>query len=638
MTHLRAIPRGAQLALTSELQEEIPQSEHRPEVMVIGSAVVRFAGDSGDGVQLTGQRFTNATVLAGSDVAIVPDFPAEIRAPAGTPYGVSGYQIQFASKDIYTPGDNLDVLVALNAAALKTNLSDLKPGGLLILDSDCMGPSQLKKAGYNSDPLLDGSLSAFHLAAIDISTQTRKAVADVGLSNKEAGRCKNFWTLGLVFSIYDRQLDSTLASIDEQFKKRPELAKANAIALKAGHAYGTASELFHQHYRVAQAPKSPGYYKNIDGNTAMAHGLIAGALAAQRRLVLGAYPITPASAILHEVSKHRHLGVTTIQAEDEIAAACLAVGSAFAGAVGACCTSGPGMALKTEAIGLAIATELPMIVIDVQRAGPSTGMPTKTEQSDLYLAVHGRNGEAPVCVLAPATPAECFSVAYDAVRLAIRYMTPVIVLSDAYLANGAEPWLIPEVSELKNFEQPVLPAPSDFEPMARNDVTLARTWVSPGIPGYEHRIGGLEKDYVSGQISSDPANHQKMVLTRAEKVQRIAKELPECTVEVGATSGKLLLIGWGSTYGAIREAVEQVRSTGCAVSHLHLRSLHPFPRGLAKLLAQFDTILLPELNSGQLCHLLRAEFMLPIRSLTKTQGKPFRTDEIVREIRTLLEN
>jgi 2-oxoglutarate ferredoxin oxidoreductase subunit alpha len=621
----------------NELREESLETQQKPEI-VIGSAVVRFAGDSGDGVQLTGQRFTSATALAGNDVATLPDFPAEIRAPTGTLYGVSGYQIQFASKDVYTPGDSLDVLVALNSAALKTNVADLKAGGLLIVDSDSMSPPQLKKAGYESNPLEDGSLSAYHLAAIDISNQTRKSVAEVGLSNKEAGRCKNFWTLGLIFSIYGRKLESTLTFIEEQFKKRPDLAQANAVALKAGYSYGTASELFHQRYRVAQAPRGPGLYKNIDGNTAMAYGLIAGAVAAQRRLVLGAYPITPASAILHEVSKHRHLGVTTIQAEDEIAAACLAVGSAFAGAIGACCTSGPGMALKTEAIGLAVATELPMVIIDVQRAGPSTGMPTKTEQSDLYLAVQGRNGEAPVCVLAPATPAECFSTAYDAVRLAIRHMTPVIVLSDAYLANGAEPWLIPEIDQLPKIEQAALPPVDEFKPMTRDATTLARAWVAPGTAGYEHRVGGLEKDFVSGQISSHPANHQKMVEVRAEKIRRIADELPECTVEAGANCGKLLIIGWGSTFGSIREAVEEVQRQGFSVGHLHLRSLHPFPRGLGEVIKRFAKVLVPELNSGQLCHLLRAELARPIHSYSKIQGKPFRTDELVREMKALLEN
>lgn len=623
--------------MANQVQEIVSDPPQKPEV-VIGSAVVRFAGDSGDGVQLTGQRFTTATALAGNDIATLPDFPAEIRAPAGTLYGVSGYQIQFASKDVYTPGDSLDVLVALNSAALKTNVSDLKPGGLLIVDSDSMSTAQLKKAGYDTNPLEDGSLSAYHVAAIDISTQTRKSVAEVGLSNKDAGRCKNFWTLGLVFSIYGRKLDSTLAFIAEQFKKRQDLAQANAIALRAGYAYGTASELFHQRYRVAQAPRSPGLYKNIDGNTALAYGLIAGAVSAERRLVLGAYPITPASAILHEVSKHRHLGVTTIQAEDEIAAACVAVGSSFAGAIGACCTSGPGMALKTEAIGLAVATELPMVIIDVQRAGPSTGMPTKTEQSDLYIAVHGRNGEAPVCVLAPATPAECFTSAYDAVRLAITHMTPVIVLSDAYLANGAEPWLIPEADQLPKIERRELPSVDQFKPMARDSVTLARAWAAPGTPGYEHRIGGLEKDYISGQISSHPANHEKMVETRAEKIRRIANELPECTIEIGASSGRLLVVGWGSTYGAIREAVEQLHKEGLSVGHLHVRSLHPLPRGLAEQLTRFERVLVPELNSGQLCHVLRAEFALPIQSFTKIQGKPFRTDEVVREIRAQLEN
>ncbi len=613
------------------MQNESEVPSNKPEIVVNG-AVIRFAGDSGDGVQLTGQRFTSAVALAGNDVATLPDFPSEIRAPAGTLYGVSGYQLQFASKDVFTPGDSLDVLVALNAAALQTNLSDLKPGGLLVVDSGALGAAQLKKAGYATNPLEDGSLSGYQVAAIDISTLTRKAVTPVGLSTKEAGRCKNFWTLGLIFSIYDRSLDTTLSFIAEQFKKKPQFAEGNSIALKAGYAFGTASELFHQRYRIAAAPRNPGLYRNIDGNTALSYGLIAGSVCAGRHLVLGAYPITPASAILQELSKHRHLGVTAIQAEDEIAAACLALGAAYAGAVGICCTSGPGMALKTEAIGLAVATELPMVIVDVQRAGPSTGLPTKPEQSDLYLAVHGRNGEAPVCVLAPATPAECFTVAYDAVRIAIRHMTPVIILSDAYLAHGAEPWLVPDVDQLPKFEQTALPPTELFTPMLRNDVTLARPWASPGTPGYEHRIGGLEKDYDTGQISVDPLNHERMVRTRAEKVARIADDMPECRIEVGASQGKLLVIGWGSTYGSIREAVAQLHAKGVSVGHLHLRGLCPFPRGLEAVMSAFGKILVAELNSGQLAQLLRAKFCLDIKSFTKIQGKPIRTDELMDRI------
>jgi len=539
---------------------------------------------------------------------------------------------------VFTPGDSLDVLVALNAAAMKTNLADLKLGGLLIIDTGSLGSPQLKKAGYATDPTEDGSLAAYQVAAIDISTLTRKAVTPVGLSTKDAGRCKNFWTLGLVLSLYDRSLDSTLNFIAEQFKKKPQLAEANAIALKAGYAYGSASELFHQRYRIAAAPRAPGLYRNIDGNTALSYGLIAGSVCAGRNLVLGAYPITPASAILHELSKHRSLGVTAIQAEDEIAAACLAVGAAYAGAVGICCTSGPGMALKTEAIGLAVATELPMVIVDVQRAGPSTGMPTKPEQSDLFLAVHGRNGEAPVCVLAPATPAECFQTGYDAVRIAIQHMTPVIVLSDAYLAHGAEPWLIPDVNQLPKFSAAPLPASAEFTPFRRDDVTLARPWAAPGTPGYEHRVGGLEKDYDSGQISSDPVNHERMVRARAEKVAKIADDLPECRIELGAESGKLLVLGWGSTYGSIHESVEAALAEGASVSHLHLRSLCPFPRGLGAILARFEKILVPELNTGQLAQLLRSQFPLDIRSLSKIQGKPFRTDELLARISKELES
>ena len=618
------------------MQNESEAESHKPEIVVNG-AVIRFAGDSGDGVQLTGQRFTSAVALAGNDVATLPDFPSEIRAPAGTLYGVSGYQLQFASKDVFTPGDSLDVLVALNAAALQTNLSDLKAGGLLVIDTGSLGPSQLKKAGYSTNPLEDGSLAGYQVAAIDISTLTRKAVTPVGLSTKEAGRCKNFWTLGLIFSIYDRSLDSTLAFIAEQFKKKPQYAEANSIALKAGFAFGAASELFHQRYRIAAAPRSAGLYRNIDGNSALSYGLIAGAVSAGRRLVLGAYPITPASAILQELSKHRHLGVTAIQAEDEIAAACLALGAAYAGAVGICCTSGPGMALKTEAIGLAVATELPMIIVDVQRSGPSTGMPTKPEQSDLFLAVHGRNGEAPVCVLAPATPSECFQVAYDAVRIAIRHMTPVILLSDAYLANGTEPWLLPDVTQLKTLERIALPPPSEFSPMRRDDVTLARPWAAPGTPGYEHRVGGLEKDYDTGQISTEPANHERMVRVRAEKVARIADDLPECAVEVGESQGRLLVIGWGSTYGSIREGVQYAIGKGASVSQLHLRSLCPFPHGLEQVMSRFEKVLVAELNSGQLAHLLRAQFRMDIKSFSKVQGKPIRTDELAERIFAELE-
>jgi 2-oxoglutarate/2-oxoacid ferredoxin oxidoreductase subunit alpha len=622
--------------LSAQVQSEAKPHDSTREVVANG-AVIRFAGDSGDGVQLTGQRFTSAVVLAGNDVATLPDFPSEIRAPAGTLYGVSGFQLQFASKDVFTPGDSLDVLVALNAAALRTNLPDLKTGGLLVIDTGALGPAQLKKAGYATNPLEDGSLSDYQVVAIDISTLTRKSVMAVGLSTKEAGRCKNLWTLGLILSVYGRSLDSTLSFIVEQFKKRPEYVEANSIALKAGYAYASASELFHQRYRIAAAPRAPGLYRNIDGNTALSFGLIAGSICAERHLVLGAYPITPASGILQELSKHRHLGVTAIQAEDEIAAACLAVGAAYAGAVGACCTSGPGMALKTEAIGLAVATELPMIIVDVQRAGPSTGMPTKPEQSDLFLAVHGRNGEAPVCVLAPATPSECFQVAYDAVRIAIRHMTPVIVLSDAYLANGAEPWLIPNIDELARLERPPLPPCEQFSPMRRDDVTLARPWAAAGTPGYEHRVGGLEKDYESGQISTEPLNHERMVRMRAEKVARIAEDLPESRIDVGETQGRLLVIGWGSTYGSIREAVEYAIAKGAAVSQLQLRSLCPFPRGLGHLMSRFEKILVAELNAGQLAQLLRAHFLHDIQSFTKIQGKPFRTDELTQRILLELE-
>ena len=589
-------------------------------------------------MQVTGDQFTVAAALARNDLATFPDFPAEIRAPAGTTYGVSGFQIHFASDHVYTPGDAPDVLVAMNPAALKTNLRDLKKGGVLIVNSGAFNAANLKKAGYEQNPLEDGSIEGYTLLSIDITKQTQNAVKETGLSNKEANRCKNFWTLGLMFWMYGRPLDPTLSYIEQKFGKRPELVQANIAALKAGHAYGETTEIFQHRYEVPPAPVEPGVYRNISGNAATALGLVAASEIAQRDLVLGAYPITPASDVLHELSKLKTFRVTTVQAEDEIAAVCAAIGASYAGNIGVTSTSGPGMALKTEAIGLAVAVELPLVIIDIQRGGPSTGLPTKTEQADLLQAVYGRNSEAPLCVLSASTPGECFYMAIEAVRLATKYMTPVILLTDGYLANGAEPWKVPKVAELPKFELQFRTDPEGFHPFVRDEQTLARAWAIPGTPGLVHRIGGLEKDYDSGHISYSPDNHERMTRVRAAKIQGIANDIPEQSIEVGDDHGKLLVLGWGSTYGAIREAVERCRTRGLDVSHAHLRYMNPFPRNLGDLLARFERVLVPELNMGQLVRLVRSQYLVPAESLPKVQGKPFRIEELEDKIRRMLES
>ncbi|MGC4086546.1 MAG: 2-oxoacid:acceptor oxidoreductase subunit alpha [Polyangiaceae bacterium] len=614
----------------------VPHPSHET---VLRSAVVRFAGDSGDGMQVTGDQFTVAAALARNDLATFPDFPAEIRAPAGTTYGVSGFQIHFASEHVYTPGDAPDVLVAMNPAALKTNLRDLKKGGLLIVNSGAFNAGNLKKAGYEENPLENGSLANYRLLPIDITKLTQNAVKDSGLSNKESNRCKNFWTLGLMFWIYGRPLEPTLRWIEQKFGKRPEVAAANALALKAGHIYGETTEVFQNNrYEVPAAPVERGVYRNISGNTATALGLVAAAQLSGRELVLGAYPITPASDVLHELSKHKHYGITTVQAEDEIAAVCAAIGASYAGSIGVTSTSGPGMALKTEAIGLAVTTELPLVIVDIQRGGPSTGLPTKTEQADLLQAVYGRNSEAPVCVIAAATPGDCFFMAIEAVRLAVKYMTPVILLTDGYLANGAEPWKIPDVASLPKIEVKFRTDPEGFHPFLRDEATLARPWAIPGTPGLIHRIGGLEKDYDSGHISYSPENHERMSRVRAAKIAGIANDVPEQKIEVGADSGKLLVVGWGSTYGAIRESVQRCRDRGLDVSHAHVRNINPFPKNLGELLKRFDRVLVPELNLGQLVKLLRSQYLVPAESFPKIQGQPFKIAELEDKIRKLLES
>lgn len=588
---------------------------------------MRFAGDSGDGMQITGDRFTSSAALAGNDLATFPDFPAEIRAPAGTTYGVSGFQIHFGADDVFTPGDAADVLVVMNPAALKTNLKDLARGGLLIANSGAFSAANLKKAGYEENPLENGSLDGFEMLSVDITKNTQAAVKETGLSNKEANRCKNFWTLGLMFWIYDRDLEPTIDWLNKKFSKIPDIAKANILALKAGHAFGETAEIAHYRAEVPRHPTEAGLYRNIGGNTATAWGLVAATKISGVPMVMGAYPITPASDVLHELSRHKAFGVTTIQAEDEIAAVCAAIGAAYAGNLGVTATSGPGVALKSEAIGLAVATELPLIIIDIQRGGPSTGLPTKTEQADLFQAMYGRNGEAPVAVIAAQSPGDCFYMAYEAVRLATKYMSPVMLLTDGYLANGTEPWKIPRASDLPKLEVKFRTDPEGFHPFVR-DENLARPWAIPGTPGLRHRIGGLEKDFNTGHISYDPQNHERMCHVRRDKIRNMSEDIPLQGIEEGADSGKLLVLGWGSTYGAIREAVRQARALGHEVSHAHVRYLNPFPKNLKEVMDRFDRVLVPELNLGQLASILRSEFLAPVISYSKVQGQPFQVSEM----------
>jgi 2-oxoglutarate/2-oxoacid ferredoxin oxidoreductase subunit alpha len=604
----------------------------------IEGAVVRFCGDSGDGMQVTGSQFTTTAAIVGNDLSTFPDFPAEIRAPAGTLYGVSGFQINFSSHHVFTPGDAPDVLVAMNPAALKTNLKDLRPGGLLIVNSGAFNAQNLKKAGYAMSPLDDDSLKSYRMLSVDVTKNTLASVEGSGLSTKEAGRCKNFWMLGLMYWIYGRPLEPTLRWIDDKFKKRPDIAKANVQALKAGHAYGETVEVSYDRYDAPAAPVEKGEYCNISGNTATAWGLIAATELGAIDLVLGSYPITPASDVLHELSRYKQFGVTTVQAEDEIAAVCAAIGASYAGSLGVTSTSGPGLALKMEAIGLAVSVELPLVVLDVQRAGPSTGMPTKTEQADLLQAVYGRNSEAPVCVLAASTPGDCFYMAIEACRIALKYMTPVILLTDGYLANGAEPWKIPKVDSLPRFPVKFRTEPDGFHPFFRDPTTLARNWAIPGTPGLTHRIGGIEKDHDSGHISYDPKNHEKMSRTRAAKIAGIANDVPEQKIALGEDKGKLLVLGWGSTYGAIHEAVSRCRTRGLDVSHAHLNYINPMPRNFGELLKRFDRVLIPELNMGQLVQLVRSRYLVPAESLPKIQGQPFRIDELEEKIRQMMES
>ncbi len=595
----------------------------------IESAVIRFAGDSGDGIQLTGMQFTTTTAFAGNDLATFPDFPAEIRAPVGTTAGVSGFQIQFSSRQVLTPGDAPDVFVAMNPAALKANVHDVKKGGMILVNKDTFNAANLKKAGYadGKNPLEDGSLSDFRVIPVELGRLTRNALDGMGLTATETERCKNFFALGMMYWLYDRPMEATLKWIETKFKKNPKYVEANHKALHAGNAYAETAEIFGHHFRVNKAPIKPGLYRNITGNEATALGFIAASVGAGRPLWYGSYPITPASDVLHELSKNKNFGVKTFQAEDEIAAIGSAIGAAFAGHLALTGTSGPGIALKAEAIGLAVMTELPLIILNVQRGGPSTGLPTKTEQADLFQAMYGRNGECPCIVVAAATPGDCFQMAYEAARLAVKYMTPVFLLTDGYLANGSEPWLIPQASQLKPFDKVAIPPVGEFKLYKRDPETMARPWVSPGTPGYEHRLGGIEKQDVTGNISYDPDNHELMVRLRAAKVNKAAQDIPPLEV-LGAKKGKVLVIGWGGTYGAITAGVQNLQKAGKSVSSVHLRHLNPLPPDLGDIMAGFDHVIVPELNMGQLLKIIRAKYLVPATGLNKVKGQPFKVTEI----------
>ncbi len=603
-------------------------------VEVLKSATIRFAGDSGDGMQIAGSRFTETSAFFGNDLSTFPDFPAEIRAPAGTLFGVSGFQVQFSSHDIYSPGDEPDVLVAMNPAALKVNVKDLKKHGTIIANEDAFIDKNLNLAGYESNPLEDGSLAGYKLIKVPITRATNNAVQDMGLTAKESNRCKNFYALGITYWLYDRPLDNTMHWLEDKFSKTPVIAEANIRALKAGFYFGETAEIFTTRYKVAPAKLPKGIYRNITGNHAAALGILAASLKSGLPIFLGSYPITPASDILHDLSGYKNFGVKTFQAEDEIAAICSAIGAAFGGSLAITSTSGPGMALKQEAIGLAVMVELPLVIANIQRGGPSTGLPTKTEQADLFQAILGRNGECPVPVVAAATPSDCFQMMFEAARLATKYMTPVIFLSDGYLANGAEPWRIPHESELPIIEGDFRKEKEGYQPYMRDEF-LARPWVKPGTPGMEHRIGGLEKEHITGNVSYDPQNHEFMVNLRAQKVKNIENDIPLIEVD-GDPEGELLVIGWGSTYGSITTARERLLAKGYNFSRVHLKYLNPFPRNLAEVLSKFKKVLIPELNLGQLRTIIRAEYLVDAIGLNKVQGLPFKASEIESKVIELL--
>jgi 2-oxoglutarate ferredoxin oxidoreductase subunit alpha len=617
---------------TSSVRRREPAAE--ADRQSVESAVVRLAGDSGDGIQLMGSRFAVATALAGNDLATFPDFPAEIRAPVGTTYGVSAFQINFGSRLIKTSGDSPDVLVALNPAALKVELANLKRGGTLVVDTGSFTERNLRKAGYAANPLEDGTLDGVRVIEIDVSRLTLESVKAFGLSQHDALRCKNMWALGLIYWMFDRDRTTTIDWLNRKFGAAPTLAEANIAALNAGHAFGETAELQGEltGFHVGPAPLPTGLYKSVTGGEALAWGLVVGGHLAGLKVVFASYPITPASPVLHTLAGLGHLGVTTVQAEDEIAAVCMAIGSSYAGAIGVTSSSGPGIALKSEAMSLAVAVELPLVVIDTQRAGPSTGMPTKTEQADLNMALGGRHGESPLVVIAARSPADCFDTAIEAIRIATRFKTPVILLSDGYIANASQAWSLPDIDGLTPFPVHPVREPAGFRPYARDPETLAPPWAVPGTPGLQHRLGGLEKDSLTGDISYDPANHQRMTDLRAAKVARVADDIPLQTVELGAEGGRLALVGWGSTYGPISRAVTLAREAGHDVAHVHLRYLWPLPRNLGALLRRFERVLVVEGNSGHLRALLRSQYLLDVEGLNKVAGQPFKIDEVEKAI------
>ncbi|NEK87088.1 2-oxoacid:acceptor oxidoreductase subunit alpha [Blastococcus saxobsidens] len=612
-------------------------------VVELDRVVIRLAGDSGDGMQLTGNRFTSETASFGNDLKTLPNFPAEIRAPTGTLPGVSSFQLQFADHDVMTPGDAPDVLVAMNPAALKANLAELPGGGLLILDSDEFTPRNLAKVGYATNPIEDGSLEGWQTVSVPLTSMTTDALKDSGLGKKEAERSKNMFTLGLLSWMYHRPTEGTIRFLERQFRRKPEIAAANIAAFRAGYNYGDTTEAFAVSYEIKPAPMKPGRYRNISGNQALALGLVAAGQRSGLPVFLGAYPITPASDILHELSRHKSFGVRTFQAEDEIAGIGAALGASFGGALGITTTSGPGVALKAETIGLAVMTELPLVIVDVQRGGPSTGLPTKTEQSDLLQAMFGRNGEAPVPVIAPRSPGDCFDAAVEAARIALTYRTPVMLLSDGYLANGAEPWAIPDADSLPDLTTAVAFATEpngedgEFLPYLRDEETLARAWAIPGTAGMQHRIGGLEKADRTGNISYDPANHDFMTRTRQAKIDGIAATIPPTDVEDPDGDARVAVIGWGSTYGPIGAACRRIRSSGRKVAQIHLRHINPFPADLGEVLARYDRVICPEMNLGQLALLLRAKYLVDVQSHTQVRGMPFRSAELAAVIQDAID-
>jgi len=621
--------------MSTQTNGKAEQTSRPVKLEKMDEVVIRFAGDSGDGMQLTGNQFTSTSALFGNDLATFPDFPAEIRAPTGTLPGVSAFQVRIADYDIHTPGDAADVLIAMNSAALKKSLTDLKPNGIIIANTDEFNDRNLKKAGYEVNPLEDDSLEGYRLYSVDITTMTRRTLETSDLDVKTKDRCKNFFALGMIYWLFSRPLENSVTWLRQKFRSRPEIAEANIKVMQAGYNFCDITQVFQVRYEVEPAKLEPGVYRNIMGNSAMALGLVAASRRSGLPLFLGSYPITPASDILHELSRFKNYGVVTFQAEDEIAAVCATIGAAFGGALAVTTTSGPGLALKSEAINLAIMVELPMVICNIQRGGPSTGLPTKTEQSDLLQAMFGRNGDSPIPILAAASATDCFDLAIEACRLAVKYMVPVLLMSDGYIANGSEPWRLPAIEDLPDLRSEFWSDPESFQPYRRDQETLARPWAIPGVAGLEHRLGGLEKENLTGNVSYDPLNHELMTELRSEKVERIAREIPNLKID-GDQEGDLLVLGWGSTRGAIIGAVREARGQGLKVGRTHLRYLNPMPRNLGEVMERFDKVLVPEMNRGQLALLLRARYLREVISHSKVQGKPFYRSEILAKIQEIL--